>query len=77
MIRLLLFAEFQEQAGTDQVEIDQAGLTVAELKSWLKQEYRFTSLDQTMIAINETYANETDVLKDGDVIALIPPVSGG
>ncbi|WP_368505374.1 molybdopterin converting factor subunit 1 [Alkalihalophilus sp. As8PL] len=77
MIKLLLFAEFQEQAGTDQVEIDQAGLTVAELKSWLKQEYRFTSLDQTMIAINETYANETDVLKDGDVIALIPPVSGG
>jgi sulfur-carrier protein len=77
MIKLLLFAEFQEQAGTDQVEIEQAGLTVAELKSWLKQEYRFTSLDQTMIAINETYANETDVLKDGDVIALIPPVSGG
>jgi sulfur-carrier protein len=77
MIKLLLFADFQEQAGTDQVEIDQAGLTVAELKSWLQQEYKFTSLDQTMIAINETYANETDVLKDGDVIALIPPVSGG
>jgi sulfur-carrier protein len=30
-----------------------------------------------MVAINEEYANEDDKIKSGDIVALIPPVSGG
>jgi molybdopterin converting factor small subunit len=30
-----------------------------------------------MVAINEEYANEEDTIQSGDVVALIPPVSGG
>lgn len=30
-----------------------------------------------MVAINEEYANEDDIIQTGDVIAMIPPVSGG
>ncbi|KHF39328.1 molybdopterin converting factor subunit 1 [Halalkalibacter okhensis] len=77
MIKILLFAELQEEAGTDQVEVDKAGETVDDIKSWLQQQYHFTSLEQTMVAINESYADENEVVKDGDVIAFIPPVSGG
>lgn len=77
MIKILLFAELQEEAGKDEIEVEKAGMTVSELKDWLTAEFRLTSLANTMIAINESYANETDVLKEGDIIAFIPPVSGG
>ncbi|MCL7749539.1 molybdopterin converting factor subunit 1 [Halalkalibacter alkaliphilus] len=77
MIKILLFAELQEEAGTDQVEVDKAGVTVNEVKSWLQKQYNLTTLENTMIAINESYADENEVVKDGDVIAFIPPVSGG
>ena len=30
-----------------------------------------------MIAINEEYAVDGDLIQPGDVVALIPPVSGG
>jgi len=30
-----------------------------------------------MIAVNEEYASSDQVLKEGDTVAIIPPVSGG
>ena len=30
-----------------------------------------------MVAVNTEYATESQTLKDGDEVALIPPVSGG
>lgn len=30
-----------------------------------------------MVAINEEYANENDIIQTGDTVAMIPPVSGG
>ncbi|WP_332693931.1 molybdopterin converting factor subunit 1 [Halalkalibacter lacteus] len=77
MIKILLFAELQEEAGVDQIEVDKAGSTVTELKEWLLQEYKLSSLSNTMIAINESYATEEERVKDGDTVAFIPPVSGG
>lgn len=35
------------------------------------------SLDKSMFAVNEEYADKSTKLKEGDVIAIIPPVSGG
>lgn len=77
MIKILFFAELQEQAGVDMIEVEKAGLTVADLKDWLIEQYQLTALTNTMIAINESYANESDLLQSGDTIAFIPPVSGG
>ena len=36
-----------------------------------------TSLHQFTIAINEEYASNDRIVKPGDTIAIIPPVSGG
>jgi molybdopterin synthase sulfur carrier subunit len=76
MIEVLFFAELREAAGKDKLSLDVENITVNELKSsWLK-EYQ-TDLDKAMIAVNEEYVGEETVLQRGDVVAFIPPVSGG
>ncbi|MFD1360186.1 molybdopterin converting factor subunit 1 [Lentibacillus salinarum] len=77
MINVLLFAELQEAAGSEQVSLDAAGLSVGELKTKLASSYDFANLDHAMTAVNEEYSREDTVLKSGDVVAFIPPVSGG
>ncbi|MES5864408.1 molybdopterin converting factor subunit 1 [Bacillus wiedmannii] len=77
MIRVLLFAHLQEEAGTSELQIEKENITVAELKAVVAREYNVPVSAPIMVAINEEYANEDDTIRDGDVVALIPPVSGG
>lgn len=77
MITVLLFSHLQEEAGTQQLQIDVQNLTVAELKELVMKDYNVSLSQHIMVAINEEYANEDDMIQDGDVVALIPPVSGG
>lgn len=77
MIRILLFAELQEKAGKDQLELKIDSIKVQELKERLKEDKGLSGLDHVMTAINEEYAMEEDIVKSGDTVAFIPPVSGG
>ncbi|WP_407271306.1 molybdopterin converting factor subunit 1 [Radiobacillus sp. PE A8.2] len=77
MIKILLFAHLQEEIGQASIEIDRAELTVAELKQWVTEAYTVSNLDQVMVAVNENYASDTDIISTGSTVALIPPVSGG
>ncbi|EOP49989.1 molybdopterin converting factor subunit 1 [Bacillus cereus] len=77
MIRVLLFANLQEEAGTSELQIEKENITVAELKGIVAKEYNIPVSAPIMVAINEEYANEDDTIQSGDVVALIPPVSGG
>jgi sulfur-carrier protein len=77
MITLLLFAHLQEEVGQDKLLLEVDDITVKELKALLNKDYNLTQIEQVMIAINEEYALEEDVIKSGDTVALIPPVSGG
>ncbi|MED1595443.1 MULTISPECIES: molybdopterin converting factor subunit 1 [Bacillus] len=77
MIRVLLFAHLQEDAGTNELKVDCENITVAELKNIITKEHHIVVSEQIMVAINEEYANEDDKIKSGDIVALIPPVSGG
>lgn len=77
MITVLFFAHLQDQVGKDKIELEAGTITVAELKLKLMNDYNFSSLDQVMFAINEEYAENDDLIKQGDTVALIPPVSGG
>ncbi|MBE7146930.1 molybdopterin converting factor subunit 1 [Bacillus mycoides] len=77
MIRVLLFANLQEEAGTSELQIEKENITVAELKNIVAKEYNVPVSAPIMVAINEEYANEDDTIHTGDVVALIPPVSGG
>ena len=52
--------------------------SAGDLKHYLYTSYpRLENLKSLFIALNNEYAEDGAVLKDGDEIALIPPVSGG
>lgn len=77
MITILFFAHLQEMAGTDRITLHTNEITVSTLKQKLANDHGIKNLDQIMFAINEEYAIDEDVVKAGDTVALIPPVSGG
>jgi molybdopterin converting factor subunit 1 len=52
--------------------------TVKYLKGLLAENYpKLKNIDDFAIAVNEEYANDEVLLKENDVVAVIPPVSGG
>ncbi|MFD2213080.1 MULTISPECIES: molybdopterin converting factor subunit 1 [Bacillaceae] len=77
MIKVLLFAHLQEKIGTDNIVIEKNSLTVKELRDFVSQTYEVGSLENVMVAVNEEYALEEDLVQAGDTVAFIPPVSGG
>lgn len=53
-------------------------MSVSEFKQYLLKNFsKLKGYSNFSIAINETYVSEDTILKNKDVIALIPPVSGG
>lgn len=53
-------------------------IMIFELKNVLLKNYpKLQQYSHFSIAVNQVYAENDTILKDGDVVALIPPVSGG
>lgn len=77
MVSVLFFAELQEASGKEKVMVKNAGKTVQELKQSIQSDYDLKGIEQAMIAVNEEYADDETILQEGDVVAFIPPVSGG
>ena len=74
------FALYRERAGCGLAPVVAPdGATVADLVGIVRQ--RFPTLAppevQIVVAVNEEYADPDTVLREGDEICLIPPVSGG
>lgn len=76
MINVLLFAYLRENIGQDQLEVEATNWSIADLKRHIETTYD-VELQQTMTAVNEQFATDATLLKDGDVVAFIPPISGG
>jgi len=78
-IRLVLFAQFREMAGTDELELDVVeGATAGDLVDRLRSDRAWHLLPKTpAVAVNRAYAPLTLRLADGDEVAFIPPVAGG
>lgn len=77
MVDVLFFAELQEAVGDERLSFKADGMTIKELKASALAAYDLTHIESAMIAVNEEYAGEDTVLASGDVVAFIPPVSGG
>jgi molybdopterin converting factor subunit 1 len=53
------------------------GASVGELLALHRRSGKASVWDSIAVAVNQEYARVEDVLKDGDEVALLPPVSGG
>ena len=78
MIRIKLFGIARDIVGQGTLEVDSGIRNVGELLDRLRTDYpEFNKLTSLLVAINEEYAELTDPVNENDVVALIPPVSGG
>jgi sulfur-carrier protein len=77
MNKVLFFAHLRDAVGEEFLRVDADGKTVGELKAELASKYDLPKLDTVMTAVNEEFAQDDEVIQDGDEIAFIPPVSGG
>jgi molybdopterin synthase sulfur carrier subunit len=77
----LYFAALRDLAGTSEEQLDMPDgeLDVAALLGMLEQRKPALRgrLASVRVAVNEEFAALTTVLRGGETVALIPPVSGG
>jgi molybdopterin converting factor subunit 1 len=78
--KVRLFARLSELAGTREVEVEVGeGLAVANIYEALCRQYpALSGLNGSIrYAVNGEYARPGHPVREGDEVALIPPVSGG
>ncbi len=79
-VHILLFATLKDRAGTSQLALETPDkTTVGQLKGLLgdRRPELKPYLDQAIVAIDQEFAFDEDLLPSGAEVALFPPVSGG
>jgi molybdopterin converting factor subunit 1 len=77
-ISVLYFAGAREIAGEERDELELAeGATLDELRAQLVARHALLGELPFVFAVNEQYADAGRILADGDVVALVPAISGG
>lgn len=79
-VTVKLFAAYQEAYGTSELILEfPQGTSVLEVRDRLIQEHPELSQwrDVTRFGINFQFVEPETILKNGDEVVLIPPVSGG
>lgn len=78
-ITVLLFGILKDIVGENSLELQLGNHNnIGLLKEYLLNEYdKLNDFSNFSIAVNEEYVDLNYVLKINDVVALIPPVSGG
>ncbi len=79
-VSIKLFAIVRDRAGVADLTLDlPAGATIAFAADLLAKKYPAieTFLPRCAFALNLEYTSISELLKDGDELAVIPPVSGG
>jgi len=79
-IRMRLFASVKDIVGRREVVLElPEGMTASELLHRFAADHPHLRplLPSLLLAVNREYVEATRVLKDGDEVAFIPPVSGG
>ncbi|RYH16987.1 molybdopterin converting factor subunit 1 [archaeon] len=79
-VQVLFFASIREVLSKSDQRIElKEGSTCEDLQAMLCKQY--PSLDfvknRVSIAVNKVYVPPSTVLKDKDIVAFIPPISGG
>ena len=73
MLTVLAFARYRALLGFERLELP-ATATLGDLL----MDPRFADLPKdALLAVNQSFADRSTILKAGDEVALLPPVSGG
>jgi molybdopterin converting factor subunit 1 len=79
-VKVLFFASARELTGETEYSLElQDGATTNIIPTLLLEIFPDLDIvrDKMSLAINQTYAREETTLKEGDVVAVLPPISGG
>jgi molybdopterin converting factor subunit 1 len=80
-LTLLYFASARDLTGTseERLELPEGTLTILQLTQELAVRHPSLrgAIERMRVARNEAFAELDECVMDGDVIAVIPPVSGG
>lgn len=77
-VTLRCFAGVREAVGTDVLNVDvQVGTTAEGLRQKIAAQVPALHRVPVAFAVNRDYARADTVLRDGDEVAFIPPISGG
>lgn len=74
------FASIREVVGANEVLIDlENGSTTSDVLQTLVKEFPALKsiIDSTAVAVNMNYITEPVEVKETDVVAILPPISGG
>lgn len=78
MINIKCFGIAKEIVGNDVASIDSSTISVADLRQRMNEQYKaFTQIKGYMVAVNQEYAINSQIINADDEVAIIPPVSGG
>ncbi len=79
-MKVKCFGIAKDITNTDVINIEEENIpqSVEDLKTWINNKFpEFKNIKSCMIAVNQEYAEDEQILNLGDEIAIIPPVSGG
>jgi molybdopterin converting factor subunit 1 len=78
-ITILFFGISADLIGETEQELAfENSITVGAFILILKEKFpQLKNINSYAVAVNEIYAENAFILKEGDVVAIIPPVSGG
>lgn len=78
-ITVLLFGIATELVGNSSLTVELlVNTNIASFKNLLIEQHpTLKQMSSYAIAINESYASDETIIKENDIIAIIPPVSGG
>lgn len=79
-IEILLFASLRDAVGENSVRVEVPdGASALEVARALYRERNLNHMSALPVryAVDEAFVPEGHVLRDGDALAIIPPVSGG
>lgn len=78
-ISVLFFGITTDLVGQNSISLTmQKNTSVKNLKNQLKNNFiNLKNINDFAIAVNEEYASDELILNENDIVAVIPPVSGG
>ena len=80
LVRVKCFASIRELISKSEIELELAdGATTSDVLAKMAELFPVleSELESTAVAVNMTYVTEPLALRPTDVVAILPPISGG